>query len=523
MTRKIVGLTIDDDAITLVTCSVIHRTLTFLNHHTIEPLSHDNIRDNSEEVVDRLQQMKSDGLFQGAELIINLPESKPATRILTFPFTEKRKIDAAVPFSMEDYLAYPVEEAHFITSTISRKNKENKVLCWGFKKEELRLWLDIFARAGLEPKALYPDVLAYSAVIGEREEVTAFLVINWKKSFLFLKEGKAVLQSRLLGVGMSDFLSEIANNSGKEYDEIVEIISQISSENELSELKSFLLPGIKVLNKEINFSLKSLVRLAAVDEVNTIEIISNPYISKVVLSLLENNTASSITSMKFNHPLASGIDKLKKSSSDIVQAMGLVILGVDRALSNGCNLRRNEFVYQKDISALKGRLIGTAILIFLSIFLGISTLYSQVSSMEGIFNQKKAELNSMFKKAFPKLRNVGKEVVLAKQKVKDLKEEMKNFGQYSNNHPSTLTILKDISSVIPKNIIIDVQECSITYSKIELKGEIDTFKSVDQVRSKINKLPYIKEVKTGKTTKGVTDRNLIFQMTASFLNGDKHE
>ncbi|MFC1854132.1 hypothetical protein ACFL27_28445, partial [candidate division CSSED10-310 bacterium] len=109
------------------------------------------------------------------------------------------------------------------------------------------------------------------------------------------------------------------------------------------------------------------------------------------------------------------------------------------------------------------------------------------------------------------------------QKLGEIKEELRSFGPQGQNRPTPLNMLLDLSENIAADITINVQELSLTTDKMDIRGEIDTFKSVELIRSELSKLPYIREVRMGKTTKGVNDEVLVFQTTAYFQDEMERE
>ena len=96
-------------------------------------------------------------------VISAMPGELVAKRLLTLPFRDRRKLEQAVPFALEEHLPFSVEDAVVAYMPLLRDGKTSLVLAALVRKDDLRAHLDLLATAGLDPKSVTLSSLALSA------------------------------------------------------------------------------------------------------------------------------------------------------------------------------------------------------------------------------------------------------------------------------------------------------------------------------------------------------------------------
>lgn len=531
MTQNIICLTFHKEKMTIIKMEPIRRTLILRDHREIplgEPIGVEN---QNSDFFEAIRALHNEDYFQNADILVTLPTSKVTTRIVEFPFSDRHKIELALPHAMEEFLAYPIDEAHFTFTPIDQDNTMTRVLAWSIRKSDVERFLELLEQVELDARALYTQSVALSAAVGDGNEEKgigrAVLEVHDQHSILIVKKRNIIIQQRVINFGLEHLIETAIQKTKLDREGCSLMLTDTDNGEQLPDVHENLLSEIfDELKNELLRTMKAIVTQAKLDDIQQIEICGSLACSQSVMDILNKDFEIDIKSLQTQHLLLTNKGDTNQTTftpslvRKLTSTFGLCVLSQERSLYKTANLRRGDFIYQKDITLLRGKLIGTAVLVLLVFILGLSSLYYRVGVWEDRYNQKKQEIASLIRNAFPGLTNVQDDVLMkvAKQRVSTLTEELKNFGQHEQGRPSTLNILLDLSKNIPQDIVIDIQELSITDDRVELKGEIDTYKSVDLVRNIIQKLPYIQEVKTGKTTKNVSEEVLIFQMTARFLD-----
>ncbi|MBI2425429.1 MAG: pilus assembly protein PilM [Candidatus Hydrogenedentes bacterium] len=88
-------------------------------------------------------------------------------RTLTVPF-RGRKVAAAVPFELEPYLAFPIEELMLDYQVIRESGRETEVLAVGMRRQQVDEQLALLAAASIDVDAINLDVTAITALWAAR-------------------------------------------------------------------------------------------------------------------------------------------------------------------------------------------------------------------------------------------------------------------------------------------------------------------------------------------------------------------
>ncbi len=108
--------------------------------------------------------------WAGARIVSALSGGSLTQRMLTFPFGDRKRIEKALPFELEDLVPFPLEEVvlgHMVLAGEApqkEKGAETRVLCLMLPKAELRRHLDLLAAGGIDPQAVVPTFAGLAAL-----------------------------------------------------------------------------------------------------------------------------------------------------------------------------------------------------------------------------------------------------------------------------------------------------------------------------------------------------------------------
>ena len=101
-----------------------------------------------------------------ADIVISaLPAEFVAKRLLTLPFNDRRKLRQVVPFALEEHLPFPVDNAAVAFTRVGAEDGKTLVIAAFARKSDMRVHLDLMARAGLEPKRVTLGALALAGLL----------------------------------------------------------------------------------------------------------------------------------------------------------------------------------------------------------------------------------------------------------------------------------------------------------------------------------------------------------------------
>ena len=100
------------------------------------------------------------------EVVISaLPGEFVAQRLLTLPFTDRRKLQQTVPFALEEHLPFAVDDAAVAFARVGREGSSSLVIAAFARREALRRHLEMLAGAGLDPKVVTLSSLALAGLL----------------------------------------------------------------------------------------------------------------------------------------------------------------------------------------------------------------------------------------------------------------------------------------------------------------------------------------------------------------------
>jgi len=118
------------------------------------------------ELVDILKDRSKD--WAGAKIVSSIPGNLFTQRTLTLPFADRKRIEKALPFEVEDTVPFDLGDVvldHLVLGiAAAKKDMETQVLCMMLPKTVLRQHLDLLSSAGLDPQVIVPSYAGLSAV-----------------------------------------------------------------------------------------------------------------------------------------------------------------------------------------------------------------------------------------------------------------------------------------------------------------------------------------------------------------------
>jgi len=110
------------------------------------------------------------GDWAGAKIVASIPGERFSQRLLHFPFSDRKRLEKALPFELEDSVPYDLDDVvidHLVVGDIAKDGKakgETPVLGIMLPKKVLRQQLDVLAAGGLDPQAIVPSLIGLAAI-----------------------------------------------------------------------------------------------------------------------------------------------------------------------------------------------------------------------------------------------------------------------------------------------------------------------------------------------------------------------
>jgi type II secretion system protein L len=107
------------------------------------------------------------GAWADAKIVSSIPGRFFSQRTLTLPFADRKRIEKALPFEVEDLVPFGTDAVvldHLSLRNATKKEAETQILCMMLPKAVLRRHLDLLAGAGIDPQVIVPSFAGLSVV-----------------------------------------------------------------------------------------------------------------------------------------------------------------------------------------------------------------------------------------------------------------------------------------------------------------------------------------------------------------------
>ncbi len=138
--------------------------------------------------------------WAGARIVSSIPGNKFSQRTAMFPFSDRKRVEKALPFELEDSIPFSLDDVELDHIVLDRpgagaeKKKESTVLGIILPKTVLRQHLDLLASAGIDPQVIVPSYIGLSSIAKMIPGEGAAVLID--DSDLCFKIGNGVIACR---------------------------------------------------------------------------------------------------------------------------------------------------------------------------------------------------------------------------------------------------------------------------------------------------------------------------------------
>ncbi len=461
------------------------------------PYSNTEKEKSAVEKLQILERIFPGGSKEGKNVIVSLPSHRMMVHQVSLPFRERKKNQQVIKFEIEPLLPCPVDQVIIDFYGAKDSPNGNIALAFAVRKEELQEQLSLMEEAGLDPESMVPEAMALFWLVqnlGNEVSSGALLDVGHEKTTMVVWHGatlKLVRSIPVAGRAMQLPAGQKLKNTTPESKGTEETI----------------LPALNRLADEVQ---RTLMAYESHPDGRPVEKI---YITG-------GSTALPGLEKKFGEILhrAVAILDMEGSSKSLLKnvpeeyhhiltvALGSAFGGSTKE-GERINFRQEEFASSKKAKKAKNRM--TLLLsygIFLAV-LGIAAFAVDLHLKERRYQDLKADIRKEFMQAQPGIKKVVNEIQQMKNLVREEKARVNAFGGLSKA-ASPLEILREFSTVIEPGWKVRVTDLVVEPEAIEVTGEADSFETINQVKSRLEKSSLYKEVQL-KTARASTMENVV--------------
>ena len=405
----------------------------------------------------------------GCDCVVSISADHFSYRILQVPFKDSKKIRMVLPFELEPTVPYPIDDlvVDFIDLQSAGQSDHSDIIAVAVSRTELNPYIESLAEFKIDPEMVtvggLPTAMCLAGQADPGEDRLVLEIENASSSLFIVSEGRLQLIRSFPTPAVADnragMIGAFVQRTLAAYDELCQTEFQPLDITVTG-------PGLngagldsdvaKVLDIPVN-------RLNIADHLN--------------VQIDSENTKPWDPAIMDN-------------------ALALALMAIEGA--KGLNFHKGQFAAKKIFIKHKKNWIKTGILAAAVLALLFFTVIMESYTLNRKLDHIDQQITGVFKETFPEVKRI---VDPHREMQVNVQEAKKNAVNQSTAGPHIrrIDILNSISQNIPDSIQVDVTRMVISPETVLISGSTDDFKSVDDIKGKLEQVKYFEKVTISST------------------------
>jgi len=497
-----------------------------------------------------MEQLFRENSLKADRIITAMPGQYISSRVMSFPFSDARKVETAVMSEIEDVVPFNLEEMIVDHQILGSQGGKTAALVVMTRKNFLRSFLEHLQRINIDPKLVDIDSLAFynlsSYVDSDPEKCFGLVDIGHEKTSVCIVQNGLLRMFRSINLGgryLSEFLARDIEVDFPEAQRVKHRVSRVICD---ADQGNDLVGDDKLVAERMTLASNAIVKELG-RTLYAFKTWEKSPVSQIYLSGGTSRIRNLDKYLQEQLEVPISLNRIDQSTLKINPALAPHMAVLPQSLAIGMravssikrhsqiNLRRGEFAYVQNYEALL-KISGQAFRVIAAALLALTVLYGVKS---WLYNREISALRKRyveeFVKIFPdqrkkftagnltftKLRSDARSHL--QREVQTKQTSVDNFVEANASSPA-LSLLRDISDKLPKELKVNVTTYRFTTSaagggKLVLTGETDSYESVAGVLEAlkgVSTLEAVEEKRSGY--KPGTDNKVIeFSLEAQYI------
>lgn len=496
-----------------------------------------------------MEQLFKENNLEADRIITAMPGQYISSRILSFNFSDAKKIEAAVFSEIEDHVPFNLDQMVVDHQLLGEVNGKTIALVAMTRKNFLKSFLEHLQRLGIDPKLIDIDSLSFynlsPYICDDADNVTAIVDIGHEKTSVCIVNKGILRMFRSINLGgkyITEFLARDLETDFNQAQLLKHQVSRVFYEEDQGDdlnkddylVAERITLAANTLVKELGRTLYAF-KTSGEKPVSTIYLSGGTSRTKNLNKYLEDQLELDVkmnelgeTKLKISPHLHEHMVVMPQSVSIGMRA----VTSVKRHTQ--INLRRGEFTFEQDYESV----LRVTTNVFKIMAIALVVLCASYGVKYFFYNQQITKIKAQYQKelvsAFPDMKkkyrskNISFDKLRrdAKKKfsgmVENKTESITNFLKL-NTSSGSLVVLKAISEKLPKDLELNITLYQFTANssgggRLVLKGETNGYDSVSKTLTKLHdveELSNIKE-KSSQAKPGTDGKIIEFTFQANY-------
>ena len=479
MSRKVLGIDIKRDSVSAVLVKTSLRE-NRIDAHAYVPLP-DSAEDENK-FKTALQALWNEVDPAGCDCVVSISADHFSYRILQVPFKDAKKIRMVLPFELEPTVPYPVDDLvlDFVDLQSACQNDQSEIIAVAVPRSELSPYIDSLAEFKIDPEMITISGLPAAMCLarqGDTGEDQLFLEINKDSSSLFVIRN-----------GQLQLIRSFPN--------------PVAADNRAGILGAYVRRTLAAYDEFCQTEFQPL------DLVVTGAGLNGDSFESEVSGVLNFPVKRLDFADRLSVPISS--ENLKPWNPALMDnALALTLMEIEGI--KGLNFHKGQFAAKKFLLKNKKDVIRSGILaaavVVLLFFAAISEYYMLNRQLDRVDQQ----LTAIYRETFPDAKRVDYPFRQMQVKLQEVKKNAV-IQTATTPHIRSIDILNSISKSIPESIAVDITRMVVSPDAVLISGNTDTFKSVDDIKNRLEQVEYFKKVTISSSNTDRSGKEVRFQL-----------
>jgi len=526
MPQKIIGLDIGSHSIKAAELRRTFRGFELVGFHERAIPRGEDISP-SDAVALALGELFGEGRIKDDIVITSIPGHLVSTRVIKLPFVDRKRMDRVIPFEVEGYTPFNIEEMVVSYHIVKIEGGEAHILALLVKKDVLRDHLATLERVNISPKIVDLDALALystsSLVLKGIEGPFSLADIGASKTSICIVSDGQISMIRSLPMGGETITTAIQKEFQLSPDEAEQrkilhgvILESDADSEETRKISTCIESAISPLIREIRQTFHSY-EADYHQRIGRMFLCGGGSALRNLVPYLSRELGLDIEPLDV---LEAPFNKLKGdvvSAALIPHGLGLALRGVGNGDFSQVDFRRDEFAFRSEVKEIKGKIVSVGILTLVLLLLLSLNYYLKFTAKQRQYDDLRGEIRTVFTTTLPEVKNIVNEVQQMRAKVEEVKKGSLLFSEVGEEGMSILDLMREVSVRIPEDVTVDVKDLVIERERVTVTGETDSFDSVDKIRAGLQKFTGFKRVALTHAKVGAKGDKVEFKFSISMV------
>jgi Tfp pilus assembly PilM family ATPase len=446
------------------------------------------------EVIRRFVQLHE---LSNAHVVSALRADRISSRRLSFPFSDRRKLDQAVAFEVEGDVALDLEQVVVDWAIVGGEKNRAEVVAAIAPRAEVSELIETLGSAGCEPRVLEAEGFVLGNLTAAFDLPGTRLLIDLghrKTTFCLLVEGKAVAARSIpvAGAALTEAMAKdrLLGLSDAERAKCEEGVFGVGlgdapprSAAVLDTLARELVRTLGAFEPLIGGAQPALTLFGGTAQLDRID----DYLSE----------RTGLAATRIGLPRPDGIEGLAASGSPVLYApaIALAVRGTAQSTTR-MNFRQDEFALRLDLARQLRDFRPTLWLAGAAAVLGIVSFITGTVLEARRASSVEAESARLWTEAFPNKPVPENLLGALREEVKGAGDRAEFLGVYAGNL-SALDVLTEISKRVPADLDVVFEELAIDKQMIRMRVQAKSFEAADRLGQELAKFPPFAQARIG--------------------------